>query len=70
MRKYSKAEREIIAWLEWDRGRKLTAEEIYLSLEQARAIGDLEGEPENNVILCGVVAGWRRECEKQGGGRK
>jgi hypothetical protein len=42
---YTAAERAIIDLLEWDRRRKLTPEEIFLSLEQARAIHgeDLEG---------------------------
>ena len=35
------AEREIIATLERTKGRKLTEQEISLSLEQARALGEL-----------------------------
>jgi hypothetical protein len=37
----SPEEREIIDWLERSRGRKLTPEEINLSLDQARLIGEL-----------------------------
>ena len=35
----SKDEREIIDWLERSRGRKLTQQEINLSLRQARDLG-------------------------------
>jgi hypothetical protein len=37
----TQAERTIINALERSRGRKLTPQEIYLSLEQARMIGEL-----------------------------
>ena len=37
----SKEELAIIAWLEKDRGRKLTQQEINLSLKQARDLGEL-----------------------------
>jgi len=48
------AELEIIAVLERSRGAPLTAEEIWLSLEQARAVGDL---PQ----VGGVGSGYRVE---------
>ena len=34
-------ERKLIEWVEWDKGRQLTKEEITLDLEQAREIGNL-----------------------------
>ena len=34
-------ERAIIAFVEKSKGRKLTEQEVWLSLEQARAIGEL-----------------------------
>jgi hypothetical protein len=40
-RRLSAAEQRIIAFVERGKGRKLTEQEIYLSLEQARAIGEL-----------------------------
>jgi hypothetical protein len=58
----TRAELELVAFLEKRRARKLTPQEAHLALEQARAIGDLEGEPEGDVILCGVIATWRRKC--------
>jgi hypothetical protein len=42
MKTLTPEEREIIAALERSRGRKLTRQEINLSLEQARHIGELE----------------------------
>jgi hypothetical protein len=40
--KMTQAEADLIAYLEKSRGRKLTAEEINLSLKQARALGELD----------------------------
>jgi hypothetical protein len=40
-RRLSPAEKRIIAFVEQTSGRKLTEQEIYLSLEQARALGEL-----------------------------
>jgi len=42
--KMTKAESAIVAYLEKCEGRKLTEAEINLSLDQARAIGQLDGE--------------------------
>jgi hypothetical protein len=54
----TEAESSIVAYFEKCEGRRLTEAEINLSLDQTRAIGDLEGEPESiGVILCGVTAG-------------
>jgi hypothetical protein len=39
--KLNPEERRVIDWLERSRGRKLTPEEINLSLDQARLIGEL-----------------------------
>jgi hypothetical protein len=64
-RTLSEDELQIIAYLEKDRGRKLTPEEIHLSLEQAPAIGDLEGEPTHYIPLCGVIAEWKRERKRK-----
>jgi hypothetical protein len=37
----SEEEKKIIELLEWSKGRKLSPEEVHLSLEQARHIGEL-----------------------------
>ena len=34
-------EKAITAFVEKDKGRKLTAQEVFISLEQARALGEL-----------------------------
>jgi hypothetical protein len=60
--KLSEAEAVIVAYLEKSEGRKLTGAEINLSLDQARAIGELEGEPSRYIPLCGVIAEWRRRA--------
>ena len=54
----TEAESSIVAYFEKCDGRRLTEAEINLSLDQTRAVGDLEGEPESiGVILCGATAG-------------
>jgi|GraSoi013_2_20cm_2_1032436.scaffolds.fasta_scaffold62632_2 hypothetical protein len=56
----TKEEREIVEFLERSFGRALTPQEIYLSLQQARQIGTLDGEPDGPLPpLCGVVAAFR-----------
>ena len=39
----TKAEEEFIGWFQAYLGRELTAEEIWLAMEQARAAGELDG---------------------------
>jgi hypothetical protein len=54
------AELELVAFLE-KRGRKLTPQEAWLAIQQARQIGDLDGEPEGWLPPpCGVTWTWRR----------
>ena len=65
--KMTEAESVIVAYLEKCEGRKLTEAKINLSLDQARAIGELEGEPTHYIPLCGVIA---RERERKRKGSK
>jgi hypothetical protein len=59
--KMTKDERSIIEYLERSYGRALTPQETYLSLQQARQIGDLDGEPDGPLPpLCGVTWTWPR----------
>jgi hypothetical protein len=64
--KMTKEVRAIVAYLERSHGRRLTPQEIHLSLNQARQIGDLDGEPDIPMPpLCGVTWTWARTSERQ-----
>src|SRR5262249_41630278 len=70
---FSKPQADIITYityLEKDRGRKFTREEINLSLDQARAIGSLGGQPRkrrHDPVRCHSNVAARRCIE--GGGK-
>jgi hypothetical protein len=53
-------ELEFIKWMESRRG-KLTEQEINLSLDQARALGELSGQPSKpSAVILRSPSCWRR----------
>jgi hypothetical protein len=59
----SAEELDFIKGMERGWGRKLTEQEINLSLDQARALGDLSGQPSKpSAIILRSPSCWRRKA--------